>query len=92
MDFTASFSAIIGLGWWDIECFGKCRCECYIRLDIGLAGTHPPGLFDLEMVMQLPHGGTLGKLDKFVERIEPHIKAGPVTLENAQLKIYRFQP
>lgn len=29
-------------------------------------------------------------LDRFVELIEPHIKAGLVTLEKAQVKFYRF--
>jgi uncharacterized protein len=32
------------------------------------------------------------KLDKFLEVIEPHITAGLVTLENAQIKFYRFEP
>ena len=34
---------------------------------------------------------TSEKLDKFVETIEPHIKAGLVTLEKAQIKVYRFE-
>jgi PII-like signaling protein len=32
------------------------------------------------------------KLDKFLELIEPHITAGLVTLEKAQVKFYRFEP
>lgn len=28
---------------------------------------------------------------KFLELIEPHIKAGLVTLEKAQVKFYRFE-
>jgi PII-like signaling protein len=33
---------------------------------------------------------TQEKLDKFLELIEPNIKAGLVTLEKAQVKFYRF--
>ena len=32
------------------------------------------------------------KLDKFLELIEPHIKAGLVTVEKAQIKFYRYEP
>jgi PII-like signaling protein len=32
------------------------------------------------------------KLDKFLERIEPQIKAGLVTIEKAQIKFYRYEP
>lgn len=32
------------------------------------------------------------KLEKFLEIIEPHIKAGLVTIEKAQVKFYRFEP
>jgi uncharacterized protein len=32
------------------------------------------------------------KLEKFLEAIEPHIKAGLVTTEKAQVKFYRFEP
>ena len=31
------------------------------------------------------------KLDKFMELIEPNIKAGLVTIEKAQIKVYRFE-
>ena len=31
------------------------------------------------------------KLEKFLETIEPHIKAGLVTIERAQVKFYRFE-
>jgi PII-like signaling protein len=34
---------------------------------------------------------TAQKLDKFVDLIEPHIKAGLVTIEKAQIKVYRFE-
>lgn len=45
---------------------------------------------DLPIIIEIVD--TQEKLDKFVERIEPHIKAGLVTLEKAQVKFYRFQP
>jgi hypothetical protein len=32
------------------------------------------------------------KLEKFLEIIEPHIKAGLVTIEEARVKFYRFEP
>jgi len=31
------------------------------------------------------------RLDKFLELIEPHIKAGLVTIEKAQIKFHRFE-
>jgi uncharacterized protein len=31
------------------------------------------------------------KLEKFLELVEPHIKAGLVTVEKAQIKFYRFE-
>jgi PII-like signaling protein len=34
---------------------------------------------------------TQDKLEEFLEVIEPHIKAGLVTLEKAQIKVYRFE-
>ena len=45
---------------------------------------------DLPIIVEVVD--TPEKLDKFVETIEPHIKAGLVTLEKAQIKIYRFEP
>ena len=35
---------------------------------------------------------TQDKLEKFLELVEPHIKAGLVTIEKAQIKFYRFEP
>ena len=35
---------------------------------------------------------TQENLEKFLEGIEPHIKAGLATLEKAQIKFYRFEP
>lgn len=35
---------------------------------------------------------TQDKLEQFLELIEPHIKAGLVTIEKAQVKFYRFEP
>ena len=32
------------------------------------------------------------KLEEFLAVIEPHIKAGLVTIEKAQVKFYRFEP
>ena len=32
------------------------------------------------------------KLENFLELIEPHIKAGLVTIEKAQVKFYKFEP
>ena len=44
---------------------------------------------DLPVVIEIVD--TSEKLDQFVERIEPHIKSGLVTLEKAQIKFYRFE-
>lgn len=44
---------------------------------------------DLPMIIEIVD--TEEKLDKFLERIEPHIKAGLATLEKAQVKFYRFE-
>ena len=30
------------------------------------------------------------KLERFLEAVEPHIKAGLVTIEKAQVKFYKF--
>jgi PII-like signaling protein len=35
---------------------------------------------------------TQENLEKFLEVVEPNIKAGLVTLEKAQIKFYRFEP
>jgi PII-like signaling protein len=35
---------------------------------------------------------TQDKLEQFLALIEPHIKAGLVTIEKAQIKFYRFEP
>lgn len=45
---------------------------------------------DLPIIIEIVD--TQEKLDKFLEQIEPHIKAGLVTLEKAQVKFYRFEP
>jgi PII-like signaling protein len=45
---------------------------------------------DLPVVVEIVD--TTDKLDKFSESIEPHIQAGLVTLEKAQIKFYRFEP
>ena len=45
---------------------------------------------DLPIVIEIVD--TSEKLDQFLERIEPQIKAGLVTLEKAQVKFYRFEP
>ena len=45
---------------------------------------------DLPIIVEVVD--TSEKLDKFVETIEPHIKAGLVTPEKAQIKVYRFEP
>jgi PII-like signaling protein len=42
---------------------------------------------DLPVVVEIVD--TSEKLDAFVQLIEPHIKAGLVTLEKAQIKFYR---
>ena len=44
---------------------------------------------DLPVVVEIVD--TTEKLDKFLELIEPQIKAGLVTLEKAQIKFYRFE-
>ena len=44
---------------------------------------------DLPIIVEVVD--TSEKLDKFVELIEPHIKAGLITLEKAQIKVYRFE-
>lgn len=43
---------------------------------------------DLPVVVEIID--TEEKLDKFLALIEPHIKAGLVTIEKAQIKFYRF--
>ena len=45
---------------------------------------------DLPVVIEIVD--TQDKLEKFLETVEPHIKAGLVTVENAQIKFYRFEP
>ena len=45
---------------------------------------------DLPIIVEIVD--TSERLDKFLELIEPHIKAGLVTLEKAQVKFYRFEP
>jgi len=45
---------------------------------------------DLPIIIEIVD--TQEKLDKFLELIEPHIKAGLVTLEKAHVKFYRFEP
>jgi PII-like signaling protein len=45
---------------------------------------------DLPVVVEIVD--TTEKLEQFLERIEPHIKRGLVTLEKAQIKFYRFEP
>ena len=44
---------------------------------------------DLPVVIEIVD--TSVKLDPFLERIEPHIRPGLVTLEKAQIKFYRFE-
>lgn len=44
---------------------------------------------DLPIVVEIVD--TQEKLEKFLDMIEPHIKAGLVTLEKAQVKFYRFE-
>jgi PII-like signaling protein len=44
---------------------------------------------DLPVVVEIVD--TTEKLEHFLERIEPQIKAGLVTLEKAQIKFYRFE-
>src|SRR5258706_11799051 len=45
---------------------------------------------DLPIIIEIVD--TQDKLDKFLVLIEPHITAGLVTLEKAQVKFYRFEP
>ncbi len=45
---------------------------------------------DLPIIVEIVD--TSEKLDNFLEQIKPHIKAGLVTLEKAQVKFYRFEP
>ena len=42
---------------------------------------------DMPIVVEIVD--TQEKLDKFLERIEPHIKAGLVTMEKAQIRFYK---
>jgi len=44
---------------------------------------------DLPIIIEIVD--TQEKLDKFLTLIEPHITAGLVTLEKAQVKFYRFE-
>ena len=44
---------------------------------------------DLPVVVEIVD--TTEKLEHFLEQIEPHVKAGLVTLEKAQIKFYRFE-
>ena len=44
---------------------------------------------DLPIIIEIVD--TQDKLYKFLELIEPHISAGLVTLEKAQVKFYRFE-
>ncbi len=45
---------------------------------------------DLPIIVEIVD--TQDKLDQFLESVEPHIKAGLVTIEKAQVKFYRFEP
>ncbi len=45
---------------------------------------------DLPIVIEIVD--TQDKLEKFLELVEPHIKAGLVTIEKAQIKFYRYEP
>jgi PII-like signaling protein len=45
---------------------------------------------DMPIVVEIVD--TQANLDKFLEIIEPRIKAGLVTIEKAQIKIHRFEP
>src|SRR5512141_2450820 len=45
---------------------------------------------DLPVIIEIVD--TQDKLEKFLELIEPHIKAGLATIEKAQIKFYRFEP
>ena len=44
---------------------------------------------DMPIVVEIVD--TQEKLENFLETIEPHIKAGLVTIEKAQIKIYKFE-
>jgi PII-like signaling protein len=44
---------------------------------------------DLPVIIEIVD--TQAKLEAFLDLIEPHIKAGLVTLEKAQVKFYRFE-
>ena len=44
---------------------------------------------DMPIIIEIVE--TQENLDKFLEIIEPHIKAGLVTIEEAQVKFYRFE-
>jgi len=44
---------------------------------------------DLPMIVEIVD--TQEKLEEFLALIEPHIKAGLVTLEKARVKIYKFE-
>ena len=52
--------------------------------ELGLAGTTV-----LRGMIEIVE--TTEKLDKFLEQIEPHIKAGLLTLEKAQIRAYWFE-
>ncbi len=45
---------------------------------------------DLPVVIEIVD--TQDKLEQFLALVEPHIKAGLVTVEKAQIKFYRFEP
>ena len=45
---------------------------------------------DLPIVIEIVD--TQENLEKFLEIVEPHIRAGLATLEKAQIKFYRFEP
>ena len=45
---------------------------------------------DLPIVIEIVD--TQDKLEQFLALVEPHIKAGLVTVEKAQIKFYRFEP
>ena len=45
---------------------------------------------DLPIIIEIVD--TQDKLEQFLALIEPHIKAGLVTIEKAQIKFYRFEP
>ena len=45
---------------------------------------------DLPIVIEIVD--TQENLEKFLEGVEPNVKAGLATLEKAQIKFYRFEP